>query len=46
MKLYTNNLCNRYRLNIISADVTIAFATEYYENSILAKEDTGELELK
>ncbi|MFQ6015134.1 MAG: aldehyde ferredoxin oxidoreductase family protein [Anaerolineae bacterium] len=40
-----NELCNRYGLDTISAGCTVSFAIECYENGLLAKADTGGLEL-
>ena len=42
----TNDICNRYGLDTISAGCVIAFAIECYENGIITKEDTDGVELK
>jgi aldehyde:ferredoxin oxidoreductase len=41
-----NEICNRYCMDTISAGMTIAFACECYEKSIIGKEDTGGLDLQ
>jgi len=41
-----NEVCNRYCIDTISAGMTIAFACECFEESIITKEDTGGLELR
>ena len=41
-----NDICNRCGMDTISAGTTVAFAIECYERGIIAKEDTGGLELK
>jgi aldehyde:ferredoxin oxidoreductase len=43
--LKTNDICNRYGLDTISAGASISFAIECYENGIITKEDTGGIEL-
>jgi aldehyde:ferredoxin oxidoreductase len=40
-----NELCNRAAIDTISTGATIAFAIECFENGLLTKEDTNELEL-
>ncbi|TFF98394.1 MAG: aldehyde ferredoxin oxidoreductase [Promethearchaeota archaeon] len=40
-----NELCNRAAIDTISTGATVAFAIECYENGILSKDDTGDLEL-
>jgi len=40
-----NELCNRAAIDTISTGATIAFAIECFENGILTKEDTNDLEL-
>jgi aldehyde:ferredoxin oxidoreductase len=40
-----NEYCNRVGLDTISAGGTVAFAIECYENGLITKEDTGDLEL-
>jgi aldehyde:ferredoxin oxidoreductase len=40
-----NEICNRYCLDTISTGMTIAFATECFEEGIISSEDTGGLEL-
>jgi aldehyde:ferredoxin oxidoreductase len=40
-----NDLCNRYGIDTMSTGGTIAFAIECYENNILTKSDTDNLEL-
>ena len=39
-------LCNHYGVDGISAGVTIGFAMDLYENGILTKEKTGDLDLR
>ena len=41
-----NEICNRYCMDTITAGMTIAFACECYEEGVIAKSDTGGLELK
>jgi aldehyde:ferredoxin oxidoreductase len=41
----SNDICNRYGLDTISAGAVIAFAIECYENNIITKEDTDGLEM-
>jgi len=41
----SNDICNRYGLDTISAGAVIAFAIECYENDIITKEDTDGLEM-
>jgi aldehyde:ferredoxin oxidoreductase len=41
-----NQMCNAYGLDTISTGCVIAFAMECYENGILTKNDTNELDLK
>jgi len=41
-----NQLCGQYTLDTISTGVSIAFAMECYENGLLSKEDTGDLDLR
>ena len=41
-----NEICNRYCLDTISAGMTIAFACECFEEGVIAKEDTGGMELR
>lgn len=41
-----NEICNRYCMDTISAGMTIAFAWECFEEGIIAKEDTGNLEFR
>jgi aldehyde:ferredoxin oxidoreductase len=43
--LYLNELLNRAGMDTISAGGTVAFAIECYENGLLTKEQTGDLEL-
>ena len=40
-----NDLCNRYGLDTIDAGNAVAMAIECYENGLITKEDTGDLEL-
>jgi aldehyde:ferredoxin oxidoreductase len=40
-----NDICNRYGLDTMSTGSTIAFAMECYENDVIAKKDTGDIEL-
>lgn len=40
-----NDICNRFGLDTISAGCVIAFAIECYENGLITKKDTGEIEL-
>jgi aldehyde:ferredoxin oxidoreductase len=40
-----NELCQRYGLDTIGTGATIAFAMECYENDIITKEDTGDIDL-
>jgi aldehyde:ferredoxin oxidoreductase len=40
-----NDICNRYGLDTISTGVTIAFAIECYENSLITSKDTEGIEL-
>jgi aldehyde:ferredoxin oxidoreductase len=39
-------LCNHYGIDGISTGVTIGFAMDLYENGILTKENTGDLDLR
>ena len=41
----TNDLCNRYGIDTISAGAVIAFAMECYEKGLITKKDTGGIEL-
>ncbi|MHA2253174.1 MAG: aldehyde ferredoxin oxidoreductase C-terminal domain-containing protein [Candidatus Kariarchaeaceae archaeon] len=41
----SNDICNRYGVDTISAGATIAFAIECYEAGILTTEETGGIEL-
>ena len=41
-----NELCNRYSLDTIETGATIAFAMECFENGIIGKDDTGNLDLR
>jgi aldehyde:ferredoxin oxidoreductase len=41
-----NDICNRAGLDTISAGTAIAFAIELYENGILTKDDTSNIDLK
>ncbi|HIQ05261.1 MAG TPA: aldehyde ferredoxin oxidoreductase, partial [Anaerolineae bacterium] len=41
----SNDLCNRYGLDTISAGATVAFAIECYENGLITAKDTGGIEL-
>jgi aldehyde:ferredoxin oxidoreductase len=43
--IMTNDICNRYGLDTISAGCTIAFAIECYENGLITKVDTDGIEL-
>ena len=43
--LAANNFCNRYGLDPVSLGFSISFAMECFEKGILAKEDTGGMEL-
>ena len=43
--IMANDICNRYGLDTISAGCTIAFAIECYENGLITREDTGNLEM-
>jgi aldehyde:ferredoxin oxidoreductase len=40
------SLCNHYGIDGISTGVTIGFAMDLYENGILTKENTGDLDLR
>lgn len=40
-----NDLCNRYGLDTMSTGSVIAFAMECYENGLITKEDTDDIEL-
>ncbi len=40
-----NDICNKYGLDTISTGATVAWAMECYENGLIAKEDTGGIEL-
>ncbi len=40
-----NELCNKYALDTIGTGVSIAFAMECYEKGIIAKKDTGGIDL-
>ena len=42
----SNEICNKYGIDTISAGVTIAFAMECYENGLISKEDTDGIELR
>jgi aldehyde:ferredoxin oxidoreductase len=41
----SNDICNRYGLDTISAGATIAFAIECYENGLITKKDTDGIEM-
>ncbi|MCL6478636.1 MAG: aldehyde ferredoxin oxidoreductase C-terminal domain-containing protein [Peptococcaceae bacterium] len=41
----SNDICNRYGLDAISAGAAIAMAIECYENGIITKGDTGGIEM-
>lgn len=41
----SNDICNRYGLDTISAGAVIAFAIECYENKLITQEDTDGLEM-
>ena len=41
-----NEICNRYCMDTISAGMTIAFACECFQESIISKADTGGIELR
>jgi aldehyde:ferredoxin oxidoreductase len=41
-----NEICNRYCMDTISAGMSIAFASECYQEGIITEEDTGGLELR
>ena len=41
-----NEICNRYCLDTISTGMTIAFATECFQEGIISTEETGGLELR
>ncbi|MFX0075340.1 MAG: aldehyde ferredoxin oxidoreductase family protein [Candidatus Hermodarchaeota archaeon] len=43
--LQINDLCNRAAIDTISTGATIAYAIECYENHLLSKNDTDDLEL-
>jgi aldehyde:ferredoxin oxidoreductase len=43
---YTNQLCNQYGVDTISAGATIAFAIECFDNEVISVEDTGGLALR
>jgi aldehyde:ferredoxin oxidoreductase len=43
---HANQICNQYGIDTIACGATIAFAMECYENGIIAKEQTGGIELK
>jgi aldehyde:ferredoxin oxidoreductase len=40
-----NELCQKYAIDTISTGVTISFAMECFENGLLDKKDTGDIEL-
>ncbi len=40
------DICNRYGVDTIAAGNAIAFAIECYENGVISKKDTGNIELK
>ena len=40
-----NDLCDRYGIDTISAGTALAFAMECYENGIIGREETGDIEL-
>jgi aldehyde:ferredoxin oxidoreductase len=40
-----NELCQRYSIDTISTGVTISFAMECFEQGLLTKEDTGDIDL-
>ena len=40
-----NHMCNIYGIDTISAGMTIAWATECFENGVLTEEDTGGIQL-
>jgi len=40
-----NELCNKYTMDTISTGMTIAFAMQCYQEGLLTKKDTGEIEL-
>jgi len=40
-----NELCNKYSLDTIATGVSIAFAMECYEKGVIAKKDTGGVDL-
>lgn len=40
-----NELCNKYTMDTISTGMVIAFAMQCYEEGLLTREDTGEMEL-
>jgi aldehyde:ferredoxin oxidoreductase len=40
-----NELCNKYTMDTISTGMVIAFAMQCYQEGLLTKEDTGEIEL-
>jgi aldehyde:ferredoxin oxidoreductase len=44
--IMANDICNRAGLDTISTGSIIAFATELYENGILTRKDTDDIELK
>jgi aldehyde:ferredoxin oxidoreductase len=41
----TNDICNRYGIDAISAGATIAFAIECFENGLITKKDTDDIEM-
>ena len=43
--IYSSYLCNEFGIDTISAGSLIAFAMECYENDLISKEDTEELDL-
>lgn len=43
---YANQICNQYGIDTITCGATIAFAMECFENGIITKEQTGDIELK
>ena len=40
-----NELCQKYAIDTISTGVTISFAMECFENGLLTKKDTGDIDL-
>jgi len=41
-----NEICNRYCMDTISVGMTIAFACECFEEGVIAREDTGGIDLR